>query len=200
MTPCYFVSDGGVHLSDGFGHFTGGKTTGDVVQVSLGKALCRPQDNAVGNLFDNEFGAGRPGMGVAQGFRQDDLPLGRKAGSLHGKIPVRLSHDSPRDRQIDIILAEWHHSITMRTTLNVDDDILEVAKSIADLHRISIGQALSDLARKGLKTPTAMRRDPVSGFWVFDVPDDAPVVTMETIQRATDQEDFDEYKKYFPPS
>ena len=86
----------------------------------------------------------------------------------------------------------------MRTTLNVDDDILEVAKSIADLHRISIGQALSDLARKGLKTPTAMRRDPISGFWIFDVPDSAPVVMQETVQRAIDQEYIDEYEKCFP--
>ncbi len=86
----------------------------------------------------------------------------------------------------------------MRTTLNVDDDVLEVAKSIADLHRISIGQALSDLARKGLKTQMGMRKDPVSGFWVFDVPDDAPVVTMDAVQRAIDQEYVDEYEKCFP--
>jgi hypothetical protein len=88
----------------------------------------------------------------------------------------------------------------MRTTLNVDDDILEIAKSIADLHRVSIGQALSDLARKGLNTPMAMRRDPVSGFWVLDVPEDAPVITMEAVQRAIDQEDLDDYEKYFPKS
>jgi hypothetical protein len=88
----------------------------------------------------------------------------------------------------------------MRTTLNVDDDILEIAKSIADLHRVSVGQALSDLARRGLKTPMGIRKDPVSGFWVFDVPDDAPVVTMEAVQRAIDQEDFEEYEKYFPKS
>jgi hypothetical protein len=51
-----------------------------------------------------------------------------------------------------------------------------------------------------MKTPTAMRRDPVSGFWVLDVPDDAPVITMEAVQRAIDQEDFDDYEKYFPKS
>jgi hypothetical protein len=88
----------------------------------------------------------------------------------------------------------------MRTTLNVDDDILEVAKDMADIHRISVGRALSDLARRGLKVPVGMRKDPVSGFWVFDTPDDAPVVTMEAVQRAIDQEDSDEYAKYFPKS
>ena len=88
----------------------------------------------------------------------------------------------------------------MRTTLNVDDDILEVAKDIANIHRISVGRALSDLARRGLRTPIGMRKDPVSGFWVFDVPDDAPVITTEAVQRVIDQEDFDEYEKYFPKS
>jgi hypothetical protein len=91
----------------------------------------------------------------------------------------------------------------MRTTLNVDDDILEVAKSIADVHRISVGQALSDLARKGLNAPMGIRKDPVSGFWVFDVPEGAPVITMETVQRAIDQmdqEEAEEYAKHFPKS
>lgn len=92
----------------------------------------------------------------------------------------------------------WHHNITMRTTLNVDDDVLQVAKQIADVHRISVGQALSDLARRGLKTPMGIRKDPISGFWVFDVPDDAPLVTMEAVQRAIDQEYIDEYEKCFP--
>jgi hypothetical protein len=86
----------------------------------------------------------------------------------------------------------------MRTTLNVDDDILEVAKSIADVHRVSVGRALSDLARKGLKTPMGIRKDAVSGFWVFDVPEGAPVLTTEAVQRAIDQEYFDEYEKCFP--
>jgi hypothetical protein len=90
--------------------------------------------------------------------------------------------------------------MTMRTTVNIDDDVMEVARSIADLNRISIGQALSNLARKGLKTPTSMRRDPISGFWVLDVPADAPVITMEAVRRAIDRDDIDEYEKYLPKS
>ena len=86
----------------------------------------------------------------------------------------------------------------MRTTLNIDDDVLEVAKGIANIHQISVGRALSDLARSGLKAPMGIRRDPVSGFWVLDVPEDAPVVTMEAVQRAIDREDIDEYEKCFP--
>jgi hypothetical protein len=86
----------------------------------------------------------------------------------------------------------------MRTTLNVDDDVLDAAKSLANIRQISMGQALSELARKGLNARLRMKRDAVSGFWIFDVPDDAPKVTPEDVQRALDAEDL-EYAKYFKP-
>jgi Arc/MetJ family transcription regulator len=38
----------------------------------------------------------------------------------------------------------------MRTTLDIDDDVLEAAKRIADAERTSAGKVLSDLARRGL--------------------------------------------------
>jgi len=41
-----------------------------------------------------------------------------------------------------------------------------------------------------------MKRDAVSGFWIFDVPADAPKVTPEDVQRALDAEGL-EYAKYF---
>lgn len=89
----------------------------------------------------------------------------------------------------------------MRTTLNVDDDILEVAKDMAFVRQISIGEAVSMLARHGLTTPgeTGMRRNPVSGLWVLDVPDDAPVITNEMVERAQELEDR-EYAKHFRKS
>ena len=42
----------------------------------------------------------------------------------------------------------------------------------------------------------AMKKDPVSGFWHFEVPADAPKFGPEEVQRAQDQEDL-EYSKYF---
>jgi hypothetical protein len=80
----------------------------------------------------------------------------------------------------------------MRTTLNVDDDVLEVAKSLADVNRIPLGRALSDLARRGITAPVGTRRDPVSGLLVFDVPADAPRVSTEDVQRAIDRDDPDQ--------
>jgi hypothetical protein len=84
----------------------------------------------------------------------------------------------------------------MRTTLNVDDDILEVAKDMAYIRQISVGEAVSILARSGLNAPVGTRRDPISGLWVFDLPDDAPVLTSEMVERAQELEDM-EYARDF---
>jgi hypothetical protein len=46
----------------------------------------------------------------------------------------------------------------MRTTLNLDDDVLEAARAIAHVERRSVGMVLSDLARRGL-VPHAPRID-----------------------------------------
>jgi hypothetical protein len=42
----------------------------------------------------------------------------------------------------------------MRTTLDVDEDILSVAKSLASERGQSLGRVLSDLARRGLARPS----------------------------------------------
>lgn len=39
----------------------------------------------------------------------------------------------------------------MRTTLAIDDDVLLAAKEIASLERRSVGEVVSDLARRGLR-------------------------------------------------
>ena len=39
----------------------------------------------------------------------------------------------------------------MRTTLDIDEDILNAAKELATLRRSTAGQVLSELARKGLQ-------------------------------------------------
>ena len=58
----------------------------------------------------------------------------------------------------------------MRTTLTIDDDLLAAAKCLAHTKSISIGRALSDLARRGLNaTPRALSKT-ANGFPVFRVP------------------------------
>ncbi len=62
----------------------------------------------------------------------------------------------------------------MRTTLTIDDDVLTVAKSIARQQDRSVGEVVSDLARRALRRPTAARER--NGFPLLQRgPDDAPV-------------------------
>jgi len=74
----------------------------------------------------------------------------------------------------------------MRTTLEIDDDVLQAARSVAAAEGKNIGKALSDLARRGL----APRSQPKtrSGFPVFDVPSDAAPITLEMVKDALDEE------------
>jgi hypothetical protein len=45
----------------------------------------------------------------------------------------------------------------MRTTLDIDDDVLQAAKELASVHRKTAGQMLSELARQALSRPLAHR-------------------------------------------
>jgi hypothetical protein len=70
----------------------------------------------------------------------------------------------------------------MRTTLSIDDDVLEAARGLAEARRISLGEAVSTLARDGMRE-IGLRRS-ASGILVFDVPDHFPRVTDEDVDRA----------------
>jgi hypothetical protein len=45
----------------------------------------------------------------------------------------------------------------MRTTLDIDDDVLQAAKELASVHGKTAGQMLSELARRGLTPATPAR-------------------------------------------
>ena len=68
----------------------------------------------------------------------------------------------------------------MRTTLSLDDDVLDLARAYAENRSLALGKAVSELVRKGLKAPTATRME--NGFLVFDVPADSPPVTSARIK------------------
>jgi hypothetical protein len=69
----------------------------------------------------------------------------------------------------------------MRTTLTIDDDVLELATVHAKARNVSIGKAVSDLVRRGLRGPTPIREE--NGRYVFDLPADSPEVTTEHVRR-----------------
>ena len=75
----------------------------------------------------------------------------------------------------------------MRTTITIDDDVLEVARAMANHKGCSLGKAISDLARKGYAAPMPLF-DPNSDRPVFYVPPGAPTITLEDVKRAL--EDF----------
>ncbi len=70
----------------------------------------------------------------------------------------------------------------MRTTLQIDDDVLGAARSLAKARDQSLGQVISALARKGL----ADQSDPVDDavFPTFKVPTDAAPLTFEIVRQA----------------
>ncbi len=70
----------------------------------------------------------------------------------------------------------------MRTTLNIDDDVLAVARSLAERNGSSLGTALSELARRGFKGESTVADG--SGLPVFRVATNARPITNEDVSRA----------------
>lgn len=88
---------------------------------------------------------------------------------------------------LDIIYG-FRHSIFMRTTLTIDNDLLAAARSLARARSITIGQALSELARRGLNSTPRVRTGR-HGAWfpVFTIPRNAHPITIEDVHRAEDE-------------
>jgi hypothetical protein len=67
----------------------------------------------------------------------------------------------------------------MRTTVNLPDDIYEAARSVAAIKNISLGDALGELVRQGLRPPLEFEREPINGLLIARLPKDSPVITLE---------------------
>jgi len=77
-------------------------------------------------------------------------------------------------------------SYVMRTTLNLDDDVLELLKDYADRRSVGLGKAASDLVRRGLTAPVQTRM--VNGFHVVVLPANSPKVTSEKVKQLLEDE------------
>jgi hypothetical protein len=73
----------------------------------------------------------------------------------------------------------------MRTTLVIEDDVLREARSLAEARGKTLGQVISELARKGLARPPQELAD--EGFPVFAVPPNAKPITREMVRRALEE-------------
>ncbi len=71
-----------------------------------------------------------------------------------------------------------HH--TMRTTLNLDDDVFPLVKQYAKKRALGISKAVSELIRRGIRASHPTRL--VNGILVFDLPTDSPRITSEHVR------------------
>lgn len=71
----------------------------------------------------------------------------------------------------------------MRTTLDLDEGVLAAGRALARDRGISLGAAMSELARRGLR-PTGVRQ--LSGFPVFEHATDEPVLTLDIVNEFRD--------------
>ncbi|HEV2975930.1 MAG TPA: hypothetical protein VGX69_13195 [Solirubrobacteraceae bacterium] len=73
----------------------------------------------------------------------------------------------------------------MRTTLNIDEDVVAAARQLAAGEHRSLGSVISELARRGL-TPARIEAD--DGLPVIRVPAGTPPITPEMVRRALDED------------
>lgn len=76
----------------------------------------------------------------------------------------------------------------MRTTINLDKDVLDAAKALAKKRRAPLGEIVSELARRGLSSgqkPAKTR----NGFKLFSVRSDAAPVTPELVRELLEETD-----------
>ena len=70
----------------------------------------------------------------------------------------------------------------MRTTVTIDDDVLAGARALAERNQVSLGSALSELARRGLRNAAANAGSGDGSL--FAVSPDAEPITSDDVYRA----------------
>ena len=73
----------------------------------------------------------------------------------------------------------------MRTTLAIDDDVLAAAKSIATQTNKTIGEFVSELARRSLRPPAALGER--NGIPLLPVRGTGAVVTADVVNALRDE-------------
>jgi hypothetical protein len=77
----------------------------------------------------------------------------------------------------------------MRTTLDIEDDVLQAAKELAQRDGATAGQIISTLARRGLAASSAKSKEVAnSRGGVPLLPSRGEVVTLEHVQNLMDKE------------
>lgn len=79
----------------------------------------------------------------------------------------------------------WNGARIVRTTLAIDDDVLDAAKAIARQTNRTIGEVVSDLARRSLRPPAAPAER--NGVPLLAVRKPGVIVTAEIVNALRDE-------------
>ena len=73
----------------------------------------------------------------------------------------------------------------MRTTITIENDAFAVAQAYAQARALKLGQAISELIRRGQGERLAIRQQ--NGVWVFDLPAKAPRVSAARVKELLEE-------------
>ncbi len=73
----------------------------------------------------------------------------------------------------------------MRTTLDIDDDVLAAVKGLAEAQDTTAGKVVSELVRKSLQPKGSIKKR--NGFLLFPATPKGAPVTMELVNRLRDE-------------
>jgi hypothetical protein len=76
----------------------------------------------------------------------------------------------------------------VRTTLAIDDDVLDQVKEYAQSRGVALGRAASDLIRRGISVPAPTHV--VNGLRVFSRSCDKPLITAELVRKLESEQDL----------
>ncbi|PYE27210.1 hypothetical protein C8J32_102835 [Rhizobium sp. PP-CC-3A-592] len=81
----------------------------------------------------------------------------------------------------------------MQITLNIDDDVFETAKSVAERQSRPVASVISEMARRGMESEHRLVLR--NGFPVLVAPENGDVVTLEQIRQIQDEMDEEEVRE-----
>lgn len=83
------------------------------------------------------------------------------------------------------------YHLMMRTTLDIEDDVLFAAKSLARREKKTAGQVISELARKGLAGEAASATgEPKAVYGFRPFPKDGRIVSNELINKLREDGEY----------
>lgn len=77
--------------------------------------------------------------------------------------------------------------VAMRTTLEIEDDVLLAVKDLAARKQSTAGREISELARRALQTDDHVQPKRRNGVPLFPVKAGGAMVTMELVNRLRDE-------------